>query len=128
MSQPRQSDRSFGLTFATLLVIVFLVAGFIFGTALAWPLWLAGLFAALALTVPGVLMPLNRLWGAFAARLAAVNNFVLLGVFFYLLVTPMGAVMRLFGWDPMTRTLRRSGSYWTPVNRDTNDDTMRDMF
>jgi hypothetical protein len=128
MQSPKQSDRSFGLTFACVFAVVFVVALFGFGVRLDWALWVAGIFAVSAMAAPGVLLPANRLWGCFAGRLGQASNYLLLGIFLYLFVTPIGLVMRLCGRDPMARGFRRTGSYWTPVERGTDGDTLRDMF
>jgi len=124
----RQSDRVFGLTFTAVFAVIFAVGWLAFDARLYWALWVAGAFAVPALVAPGVLLPLNRLWGWFAGRLSTVNNYLLLGLFLYVIVTPMGVMMRLFGHDPMQRRLRRQGSYWTPIRRGTSADVMKDMF
>ena len=49
-----------------------------------WAIALALCFLVLAILVPVALMPLNRLWGMIAIRLAVVNNHLVLGLFFYL--------------------------------------------
>jgi len=125
----RQTDRQFGLMFAVVFCIIAGVAWFVFDAWLAWALGAAAAFAALALTAPGVLMPLNRLWMAFAHRLGGFSNFIVLGLFFYVFVMPFGLMMRAFGWDPMTRRPdTRVASYWTPVGRQANAETFPDMF
>jgi hypothetical protein len=49
----------------------------------------------------------------FAFVLGWVNTRLILGVFFYGILTPIGVTMRLFGWDPLTRKIdRRAESYW----------------
>jgi hypothetical protein len=49
----------------------------------------------------------------FAFALAWVNTRLILGVFFYLVLTPSGLVMRLLGKDPLRRRIERSAkSYW----------------
>ena len=89
----------------------------------------SGVFLALALLVPGVLMPLNRLWGVVAGRIHRVVNFTLLASFFYLLILPFGLVMRLFGRDAMRRARGpQTASYWQPVTRHTDETTLPDMF
>ena len=128
MTRVQQSDRAFGLTFAAVFLIVFLVGWWGFGARLYWATWIAAVFAALALFAPGVLLPLNRLWGWFAFRLGHANNYLVLGIFLYLVITPLGLVMRLFGCDPLARRLERRGSYWTPVTRRTDAETLNDMF
>lgn len=128
MQPPRQTDRAFGLTFAGLLTVVFLIALFGFEVRLDWALWVAGVFAALAVGAPGVLLPLNRLWFWFAARLGHFSNYVVLGLFLYVIMTPTGLALRMFGWDPMGRRGATSGSYWKPISRKTDAETLRDMF
>lgn len=125
----RQTNRAFGLMFAGVFTAITAVGWLVFDARLLWCLGVAAAFAALALSAPQLLLPLNRLWMHFAARLGHVNNRVLLGLFFYVLVTPMGMAMRAFGNDPMTRA-RNSGtaSYFTPVGRQADTETYRDLF
>ena len=128
MPLPRQSDRAFGFTFACLFVTIFAVGWLVFAARPLWALWIAGTFALLALAAPWLLLPLNRLWGWIAGRLSIVNNFLLLGMFLFLVITPIGMIMRILGYDPMQRRLARSGTYWTPVGRDADGETVKDMF
>lgn len=128
MVEVRQTDRAFGYTFATVFALVFVAAAYFGDVWLWWAIALAGFFLLLALLAPGSLLPLNRLWSAIAARLGVVSNYLLLGIFFFLIVTPVGVVMGLFGWDPMGRRLTGEGSYWTGIPRHTDRETVRDMF
>lgn len=107
------SNRSFG----TLFVVVFALVG-------GWSLWRGGstypwwfgasivtlLFTLLA---PSLLTPLNRAWMKFGELLARIVNPIVLGILFYLIITPFGVVKRMTGWDPMRRRLDRdAGTYW----------------
>jgi hypothetical protein len=94
------SDRSFGIVFAIVLALI--------GT---WPLrsgmplrfWALGLaaaFLALALAVPGVLRPANRLWASFGALLHKLVNPVITALIFYLIFAPAGILVRLLAKDP----------------------------
>ena len=107
------SNRSFGLVFAG----VFLVIGagpLFFGHSIhLWSLLLSAVFAVLALIAPAVLAPLNRLWTKFGLLLHKIVSPVVLGIMFYLVITPMGAVMRLLGKDPLRlRKDRDAATYW----------------
>jgi hypothetical protein len=98
-----------------------LLVGGIFGAIGLWPLvwrqqsprlWAMTLFVLLvvpALVAPPVLAPIYRAWMKLAEVLAWVNTRILLGFVFYGMITPMGLVMRLFGRDPMRRTLEPQG-------------------
>jgi len=128
-SEPkRQTNRGFGLTFAGLFAVIFAVALIVFDRRIDWVLAVAAIFAAFALAAPGVLLPLNRLWGWFASKLSVVNNHLLLGLFLYLILTPIGFFMRLIGGDPMAMRGKPQNSYWTSVSRGTNAETLRDLF
>jgi hypothetical protein len=129
LTAPRQSDRGFGLTFAGFFAVVFAAGWALFDARPYWALALALLFAALALAYPLVLMPLNRLWGLLGARLGHVNNRVLLGVVFYMVITPMGVALRLFGKDLIGRRIDRGAeTYLTPLTRGSDSASFRDQF
>ena len=129
MSIPRQSDRAFGLTFAAVFAVISLVGFFVFETVLSWAIVIALVFLLIALAAPGILLPLNRLWGMIVARLSVVSNFIILGAFFYVMVFSFGLILKLFGRDPMERKFVQSAdSYWVPVERHTDKETLPDMF
>ncbi|MDA1091286.1 MAG: hypothetical protein O3A85_13350 [Proteobacteria bacterium] len=129
MTQPKLSDRKFGLIFASIFAIFTIVGWYGFDVVLRWAIVCSVAFLALALFVPGLLMPLNRLWGVVTGRIHRVVNFTLLAAFFYLVIFPFGLIMRLFGRDAMRRApVPKAASYWQPVTRHTDETTLHDMF
>jgi hypothetical protein len=129
MTQAKLSDRKFGLIFAAIFAIVTIVGWYGFGVVLHWAIVCSGAFLALALFVPGLLMPLNRLWDVVTGRIHRVVNFTLLAAFFYLVIFPFGLIMKLFGRDAMMRApVPKTASYWKPVTRHTDETTLPDMF
>ena len=129
MTHVRQTDRAFGFTVASLCAAIAVSVWALFDVTLVWPWLLAGAFLAAAVAFPGVLLPVNRLWGGFVTRLGQLNNFLLLGLFFCLVVVPAGFLIRLLGKDPMPRVPDRNAkSYWFPVKRQADTETFRDMF
>ena len=129
MSLARLSDRKFGLIFAAVFAIFTLGGWYFFDAVLRWAMICSAAFLIVALIVPGLLLPLNRLWGVLTGRIHRVVNFTLLASFFYLLVLPFGLVMRLFGLDAMNRApAPKAASYWRPVTRHTDETTLSDMF
>lgn len=124
------SDRGFGLVFTALFVLIGLgplVAGHPWRP---WALIVAALFLGLALLRPSLLAPLNRLWTRFGLLLHRVTNPLLMGLVFFLAVTPTAFIMRLMGKDPLRLRIDRSAkSYWidrTPPGPE--PDTMRNQF
>ena len=76
-----------------------------------------GIFLLLAALVPGVLAPANRLWTKFGLLLHHIVSPIALGILFFLVVTPTGLLMRLFGKDPLRlRFDPDADSYW--IKRD----------
>lgn len=78
-------------------------------------LGLAAGFACCGMLRPQWLAPVYRFWMGLASVLSWVNTRILLVLIYYLLVTPIGLCMRLFGSDPLRRRLEKDKpSYWLP--------------
>jgi hypothetical protein len=73
------------------------------GDARTWCLVLAVLLIVPAVTAPTLLWPAHRAWMTLGAVLGWVNTRIILGIVFFVVITPMGLVIRLFGRDPMQR-------------------------
>ena len=108
--------RKFGLVMAAPLTLI--------GGVLLWRgrtagmilLGLAGLFLLLAGVAPRALAPVERYWMAFAERLGAVMTRVILTLTFYLVITPIGLLLRVMGKDLLhLRDDRDRESFWEPA-------------
>ena len=103
--------RKFGLTTGAIIVVLFaFLFPWIFDMAAMpiWPWLIAGLLWVPALLIPRVLRPVYTAWMKIGHVIGWVNTRIILGVLFYVLVLPMGLIMRLFGKDPMARKTDRS--------------------
>ena len=107
------SERTFGLVFAGLFVIIGcrpLLSG---ERPHWWALALALAFAAAAFAAPGTLRPLNWLWHRFGLLLHMIMSPLIMGAIFFLAVTPVALLMRLFGKDVLgLRRRRDAATYW----------------
>ena len=98
---------------------------FAFGLGAARPI-VAGTFAALAgitllfsLVYPKANLPIYLGLTIVAFPIGFVLSYVIMGTLFYLMITPFGLVMRMFGRDPMMRSFEpEAATYWTTVNSD----------
>ncbi len=123
------SDRAFGFTFAAVFALISVAGWFVFNTLLVWAMFLCGIFLALTLIAPWILLPLNRMWMWLAHGLGNLVNFLVLGVFFLVVIMPFGVAMRLLRIDPMKRKMDpHADSYWTSVDRHTSAEVFEDMF
>lgn len=110
---PIGSDRGFGLVFAGFFAIVAAVSAWRSGSWWPYAISVAGIFALLALTAPGLLAPLNRLWAKFGLLLSKIMNPLILGLVFYSTVVPIGLLMRALGKDLLRLKFDRAAkSYW----------------
>jgi hypothetical protein len=74
-------------------------------------LTLSALFLLLGALAPTWLTPVFRGWMAFAGIIGRINTAVILTVTFFLILTPLGLMMKLLKRDPMARQMK-AGSYW----------------
>lgn len=107
------SERSFGIVFTAVFLIVGawpLLSG---GPPRWWALAIAGAFLVAGLALPRILRPLNSAWLRFGLVLHRIISPLILAMLFYLTVLPTGLVMRALGKDPLRlRFDRNARSYW----------------
>lgn len=107
------SDRSFGVVFTIVFTIIGLWPLINKGDPYLWALSIAGLLLIVAIVRPAWLAPANRLWMRFGLLLHKITNPLIMGLVFFLTVTPTGLIMRAMGKDPLNRKLDRAAkSYW----------------
>ncbi|MBU1122843.1 MAG: SxtJ family membrane protein [Candidatus Omnitrophota bacterium] len=74
------------------------------------------------LTAPKILKPFQKVWMSMAVLMGWVMTRVILTVFFYLVITPIGLLMRMFGKDVLNENMdKRAQSYWVPVEDENLD-------
>jgi len=107
------SNRSFGWVFTAVFLIIALWPLFHGEMVRWWSLSIAAAFALVTIAVPKLLTVPNRLWLRLGLLLNQIISPVALAILFYLVVTPVAGLMRVFGKDVLR--LRRSASdtsYW----------------
>jgi len=121
------SNRSFGLVF----FVVFLIIGL-------WPLkngssinfWLIGIsiiFLVLGLMNSKFLNPLNKLWFKFGIMLGAIIAPIVMSIVYFLVVTPIGLLMKIIGKDLLNIKYDKSKkTYW--IKRNIPVGTMKRQF
>ncbi len=124
------SNRAFGLVFAGACLIIMLWPVARGHGVRWWALPPAGVFLLLALLYPSALGPLNRLWTLFGLLLHRIVNPLVMGLLYYLTITPFGVVMRLMGRDLLRLQFEADAeSYWILRHPPgPAPDTMRNQF
>lgn len=107
------SDKSFGLVFAVLFAIIALVPLYKQGDIRWWSFAISGIFLITSFVAPKILGPLNSVWLKFGDLLHSIVSPVIMGLIFYLVVSPTGLVMRIFSKVPLKLMFDRDAtSYW----------------
>ena len=96
--------RDFGLIMAGMLILMFgFVLPWIFSYSTPyWPFIVAIVFAVVALLRPVLLGPVNRVWLKISDVLGWINTRLVMGVMFFLLIAPIGILMRLLGKNTLS--------------------------
>ena len=89
------SNRGFGIVFFTVFLIISLYPLINDENIRLWSLLVAIIFLILGLINSRILTPLNKLWFRFGLFLGKVVSPIIMGIVFFLVVTPTGLIMRL---------------------------------
>jgi hypothetical protein len=114
--QTLPSERSFGLLFGAVFVLLAAYGWFFKSWSSVVELSLLGValaFVLLGFVAPKILSPLNWLWFQLGQLLGKIVSPIVLGAIFFLLLTPVSLVTRLFGRDELRLKRKASQtSYW----------------
>lgn len=121
---PREGRR-FGLTVGGAFVALALVTGWRGHASVAYVFGVVGVVLVVAaLVAPGRLGPVHAAWMGFAAAISRVTTPVIMGIIYYVILTPTGLLRRLLGKNPIERTASADG-FW--VVREPEARSRRDM-
>ena len=116
MKQRFRRERSFGFLVGGTFVALgsWWVFRDKFRSVAPWALALGLALVVLGAAAPSWLVGPRRAWMALAEKIGWVMTRVILAVVYYIVLTPIGAIRRLTGADPLRRRRARSGSSWDP--------------
>ena len=106
------SNRSFGIVFFIVFLILALYPLTYNGETRVWSLIISLIFLVLGLFNSKILTPLNKLWFKFGIFLGKIISPIIMGIIFFLVVTPIGLLMRLLGKDLINLKYNNTKSYW----------------
>lgn len=88
---------------------------------------LTGFLYLAGLLVPGKLGPIYRAWMGFALLLSKVTTPIFMGITFFLVIGPVGILMRLFGRNPVDHAATNE-SFWVPRPKDKRRSNLKRQF
>jgi len=122
----KNTNRSFGIVFFVFFLIIALYPLIHNSDIRYWSLILSLIFLTLGLVNSRILTPLNRLWFKFGMFLGKFISPIIMGIVFFIVVTPTGLIMRAFKKDLLNLKKKNTKSYW--IKRDKFNSDMRNQF
>ena len=111
------SNRNFGMVFFIFFMIISLFPLFKDGNVRVWAVVVAIIFLILGLLNSSVLSPLNKIWFKFGILLGNFISPIIMGLVFFIVVTPTSLIMRVFGKDLLNLKKNNKKSYWIEKTR-----------
>ena len=107
------SNKSFGFIFSILFLIISLYLYLFINSSYYLFFLIISLFVSLiAIFIPKLLRPFNIMWNKLSILLSKIINPIILGIIFFLIITPFGVIAKLFGRDILNLRKKNVKSYW----------------
>ena len=106
------SNRSFGIVFFIVFLLISLYPLLKGNDLRIWSLVISFIFLTLGLLNSKILTPLNRLWFKFGLLLGRFMSPLIMGIIFFVVVTPIGIIMRLLKKDLLNLKYNKKETYW----------------
>ena len=120
------SNKSFGIVFFIVFLLIAVYPLFNNSELRIWSLIIAIIFLILGLVNSKVLTPLNKLWFKFGLLLGRIVSPLIMGIIFFLVVTPTAFIMRIIGKDLLNLKFNNKKSYW--IEKTGPKSKMKDQF
>ena len=122
----KNSNRSFGIVFFIVFVIIALFPLLKGGDLRWWSLIISFIFLILGLINSNYLTPLNKIWFKFGILLGTIVSPIVMGLVFFAVVTPTGLIMRILRKDLISLKKSNKNTYW--IKKNTQMTTMKNQF
>tara|TARA_B100000963_G_scaffold22767_1_gene17046 strand:- start:86 stop:472 length:387 start_codon:yes stop_codon:yes gene_type:complete len=122
----RSSNKSFGIVFFFVFFLIGIYPLLNSNDLRFWSLFLSIIFLILGLMNSKILTPLNRIWFKFGMLLGTIVSPFVMGVIFFLIVTPIGVIMKITGKDLLNLKYSNKNTYW--IEKSGPKSRMRNQF
>jgi len=120
------SNKNFGIVFFIVFLFISIYPILSDGNLRLWSLVISVLFLILGMLNSKILTPLNKMWFRFGIFLGRIISPIIMGIIFFLVVVPIGYLMRLFKKDVLNLKFNDNKSYW--VNNNGPKSKMKNQF
>ena len=120
------TNRNFGIVFSIVFLIISLWPLLSQNEIRIWSLIISVIFFILGIFNSKLLLPLNKIWLKFGIFLGNFIAPIVMGIVFFLVVTPTGLIMRLLGKDLLNLKKNNKNSYW--IEKDNSNSNLKNQF
>ena len=106
------SNRGFGIVFFIVFLLIALYPLIYSGEIRVWSAIISLTFLILGLLNSKILTPLNKLWFKFGIFLSKIISPFIMGIIFFLVVTPIGLIMKFMRKDLLNLKYNKGKTYW----------------
>ena len=122
----KENNKSFGILFFLVFLLIAIWPVINSEPIRIWSIIISILFLILGITNSKILTPLKRGWIKLGEILGKVVAPIIMGFIYFIIITPIGILMRLFGKDLLNIKFNKEKSYW--IKREKNINTMKRQF
>tara|TARA_B100000886_G_scaffold292380_1_gene218191 strand:- start:1468 stop:1854 length:387 start_codon:yes stop_codon:yes gene_type:complete len=120
------SNKSFGLVFFTVFLVIAIYPILKNGDIRIWSLIISIIFLILGLINSKILTPLNKIWFKLGLFLGKIVSPLIMGFIFFVVVTPIGLLMKILKKDLLCLKFNNEKSYW--IEKNNTKSKMKDQF
>ena len=120
------SNKSFGIVFSIFFLLISIYPLLNNDPIYYWSLFVSFIFLVLGLMNSKILSPLNLLWFKFGILLGKIVSPVVMGIIFFLVVTPISIILKIFGKDVLNLKFNNNKTYW--IVKDGPKSNMKKQF
>ena len=122
----KDNNKSFGILFFIVFLLVAIWPVLESGSIRVWSLVISIIFLILGIINSKILTPLKSGWIKFGEILGKVIAPIVMGFIYFIIITPIGILIRLLGKDLLNIKYNKDKSYW--IKRDEKINTMKNQF
>ena len=127
VSSEQSSEKSFGVVFSMVFLIVALYPLINSESLRIWALVVSIIFFLLAFLAPKILVLPNKLWFKFGLLIGSIVAPIVMAFVYFVTVLPTGLIMRILGKDLLKQKLDKNAkSYW--IERKEPMGSMKNQF
>ena len=120
------SNRNFGIVFSIVFLIIAIWPILNQNEIRIWSTIISLIFLILGLINSKFLSPLNKAWFKFGLILGSVIAPIVMGIVFFLVVTPTGLIMKALGKDILGLKRNKNNTYW--LEKDNSNNNLKNQF